>query len=632
MGTQVAHDTGEQKPANFAGWLPAGESLPQDAFETRHSRVTLAALAHIPFLAALGVFTGTMSVTEAVIPATPLWVVVAELTALVVVAVTARTTRLPRRVRTGLSALAWMLATMQLVQFSGGYIEAHFHFFVAIGVLASYEDWLPFGFGLLYVVVGHGMFATVLDASRVYNHSAAVNNPWVWGGIHGVFVLMLAVSELSNWRSITESRKRSERRLERVEEQKAEMESIEEAKAKAEERRHEVEELRDALEARAEEYRTTMEAAANGDLTARLDPCDQSEAMAKVAIAFNDTMDAVEDTVDDAKSFATAVQDEASATVQRVQDAQTEAEEVADTIESIADQAAAQRDDLSQAAQEMNTLSATIEEVASSASNVAETADETAAVAAEGTDAVEETVDRTDAMQVAVSDTVDTVAVVDEEMQEIESTVEMIGEIAEQTDMLALNAAIEAARAGDDAGDGGSDGFAVVAEEVKQLAGEAQDAATSIETRIEAVRNKTNDAVAVAENAATEAQEATEVVSAAGDKFHTVTNHVEETTNGVTEISHATDDQAASTEETVSIVEDALATSEHTADTAVTAAEASAEQATVMGDVVAEAESLVKRASDLEDALNEFTTTTTSGPATGAQQATQPALTDGAGE
>jgi len=599
------------RTGGYLEWLPTGETLPDGAHEARHHRITLALLAHVPFLLALGVFTGTMPVTEAVIPETPLWRVGVQTGLLVGVALAARYSGLSRRQQTGLSVVGWMLATMQLVQFSGGYIETHFHFFVAIGVLASYEDWLPFGLGLAYVIVGHGLFATVFEASRVYNHSAAINNPWVWGGVHGFFVLLLAASEISNWRSIINSREESQRRLEMVDQKKAEMQSIEETKAQAEQRREEMERLKQALESRAAQYRQQMEAAAAGDLSVRLDTDAESDAMVDIANAFNEMLSEVETTVDEIKLFADRVESASESTLQRVAEAQDKTTTVTETLEEATDQTAQQRDQLAQAADEMSTLSATIEEVASSASEVSRTADATADAATDGAEAVEETITQTTNAQQAAEETVDAITTVNSQMEEISEIVDLISDIAEQTDMLAVNATIEAARAGD--GDGGSDGFAVVAEEVKQLAEEVQEAATEVEAQLKTVQSQTTTAVTAAESAVDDADDAAATVEEAGERFDQVTEYAGDTSSGVTEISHATDDQAASTEETVSIVEDALETSKQTVEYADRLATASEEQAHLMDEISADSDSLTTRAQELQDLLTQFTTGSDSG-------------------
>jgi len=86
-----------------------------------------------------------------------------------------------------------------LVHATGGLIEAHFHFFVMVPVMALYEDWLPFGLGVGYVLVEHGVVGTVAPEA-VYSHAAAHVNPWVWAGIHAVFFAAACLGSLTYWR------------------------------------------------------------------------------------------------------------------------------------------------------------------------------------------------------------------------------------------------------------------------------------------------------------------------------------------------------------------------------------------------------------------------------------------------
>ena len=81
----------------------------------------------------------------------------------------------------------------------GGVIEAHFHFFVMIVLLSLYEDWVPFLVAAAYVVLHHGLAGTI-DPNSVYNHAEAVQHPWRWAGIHGLFVAGAGIGSVVAWR------------------------------------------------------------------------------------------------------------------------------------------------------------------------------------------------------------------------------------------------------------------------------------------------------------------------------------------------------------------------------------------------------------------------------------------------
>jgi len=106
---------------------------------------------------------------------------------------------LGRRARSTAAVLGLITASAVIVHLSGGVVEAHFHFFVMIGVITLYQDWLPFGLALGFVVVHHSVLG-LLAPHDVFNHAAAVRSPWKWALIHGAFVLAASVAYLVNWR------------------------------------------------------------------------------------------------------------------------------------------------------------------------------------------------------------------------------------------------------------------------------------------------------------------------------------------------------------------------------------------------------------------------------------------------
>ena len=77
-----------------------------------------------------------------------------------------------------------------------GRIEAHFHFFVMVTLLATYEEWFPYLLAFLYVLVHHGLEGA-LDAASVYDHAGAQAHPWRWAAVHALFISALGSSTSS---------------------------------------------------------------------------------------------------------------------------------------------------------------------------------------------------------------------------------------------------------------------------------------------------------------------------------------------------------------------------------------------------------------------------------------------------
>jgi Methyl-accepting chemotaxis protein (MCP) signalling domain len=105
------------------------------------------------------------------------------------------------RFRSAIATLALITTSAVIVQFSGGVIEAHFHFFVMLAVIALYQDWIPFLLAILFVAVDHGVIGTLFPHAE-YNNPAAIAHPWQWALIHAAFVLGEAVALLAGWKII----------------------------------------------------------------------------------------------------------------------------------------------------------------------------------------------------------------------------------------------------------------------------------------------------------------------------------------------------------------------------------------------------------------------------------------------
>ncbi len=170
------------------GALPHGQMLTPEVWERRHKGIVVLLWLHVVAVVAFGMARGyslSHSMAEAALVA--------------VFAVPAAHPALGRRARSAAAVLGLITASAVLVHLSGGVVEMHFHFFVMIGVITLYQDWLPFGLALGYVVVHHGLLGA-LRPTEVYNHPAAWQAPWKWALIHGGFVLAASAAYLVNWR------------------------------------------------------------------------------------------------------------------------------------------------------------------------------------------------------------------------------------------------------------------------------------------------------------------------------------------------------------------------------------------------------------------------------------------------
>src|SRR6478735_2797607 len=106
--------------------------------------------------------------------------------------------RLSRAWSSSIAAAGLMVCSGVIVHLSGGMIEAHFHFFVMIPVIAMYEAWAPFTLAVAYVLFHHGIMGT-LNPEAVYDHPAARDRPWVFAGVHAAFFAFASIACIVNW-------------------------------------------------------------------------------------------------------------------------------------------------------------------------------------------------------------------------------------------------------------------------------------------------------------------------------------------------------------------------------------------------------------------------------------------------
>jgi methyl-accepting chemotaxis protein len=157
-------------------------------------------------------------------------------------------------------------------------------------------------------------------------------------------------------------------------------------------------------------------------------------------------------------------------------------------------------------------------------------------------------------MQEAVEGMIAIVSVVEEAAKKIEllgksseeigEIIQVIDEIADQTNLLALNAAIEAARAGEQ-----GRGFAVVADEVRKLAERTGKATKEIAEKIKGIQENTKVAVETMKNGTIQAQQGKDKIEIAGNEFNIIVKNNKEIADLISQVAAASEEQSATSDE-----------------------------------------------------------------------------------
>ena len=192
----------------------------------------------------------------------------------------------------------------------------------------------------------------------------------------------------------------------------------------------------------------------------------------------------------------------------------------------------------------MHEMSATAQDVANSAATAAVAANQADRAAQEGEQVMQSTITMITRMSGEIENTAGVIQQLNEDSRRISTVLEVIRNIADQTNLLALNAAIEAARAGEH-----GRGFAVVADEVRTLAKRTADSTAEINTIITTVQSGTKDAVQAIASSRLLSSDSVEKVTEAGDMLQQITK-------AISEIHNMTQQIATAAEEQTSVVED----------------------------------------------------------------------------
>ncbi|WP_395787796.1 methyl-accepting chemotaxis protein [Aquimonas sp.] len=226
-----------------------------------------------------------------------------------------------------------------------------------------------------------------------------------------------------------------------------------------------------------------MGSLAEGDLTVRATVTE--DITGAIADSINFAVEAL-------RSLVTTINETAVQVAAAAQETQATAMHLAEAAEHQAQQ-------ITSASAAINEIAVSIDEVSKNSAESADVAQRSVQIAAKGAEVVRQTIQGMDSIRDQIQETSKRIKRLGESSQEIGSIVELINDIAEQTNILALNAAIQAASAGE-----AGRGFAVVADEVQRLAERSANATKRIETLVQTIQSDTNEAVSSMEQTTAE--------------------------------------------------------------------------------------------------------------------------------
>lgn len=266
----------------------------------------------------------------------------------------------------------------------------------------------------------------------------------------------------------------------------------------------------------------------DGDLTRRIDDSRKDE-IGQMATAFNLLLDKLQQTIKSVKVQSTQILESVS--------------ELTQLSTSLSDEQVTQHQKADLLASAVEEFRATAKMVADNTDNASELSSGLYVEAKEGSDTLSDTTERITRQSASIASSE---AVIDElakDSESISTVLDVIRNIAEQTNLLALNAAIEAARAGEQ-----GRGFAVVADEVRSLASRTQQSTEEINTMIEKLQKQSQQATGLMHQNRIEAEENVSYTEKANLAFQNVLNAMHQINQFNEEVSRAANEQSTVSE------------------------------------------------------------------------------------
>ena len=275
---------------------------------------------------------------------------------------------------------------------------------------------------------------------------------------------------------------------------------------------------------------------ADGDLT--VEATVTEDKTGAIADAFNYAIEAL-------RGLVTTINETSSKVARSAQESRTIATRLAEAsgVQSL---------QITQASAAVQSLTVQIDEVARNAGESAEVASRSVEVAGRGAQTVRDTIQGMDAIREQIQETSKRIKRLGESSQEIGEIVELIDDIADQTNILALNAAMQAAMAGE-----AGRGFAVVADEVQRLAERSRNATKQIEVLVRTIQADTNEAVSSMEASTAGVVEGANLAENAGDALREIENvsaYIAELTKRIADSSQRQSRQSAEINDTVQAI------------------------------------------------------------------------------
>ncbi|GIN70014.1 methyl-accepting chemotaxis protein [Bacillus sp. J14TS2] len=276
-------------------------------------------------------------------------------------------------------------------------------------------------------------------------------------------------------------------------------------------------------------------------------------------------------------------------------------EQISASIQEVAAGIESQTSRIDQSSQMAGSVSQSISHIAKASDEVAHSVTQTQPIIEAGKQDIETSIGQMSYIHNTVSELSTSVKLLNNRSQQISQIVNVITDIAEQTNLLALNAAIEAARAGEH-----GKGFAVVASEVKKLAEQSASSTEEIRKLISTIQQEVQQTVSMMESGTNEVDKGIHVVENAHSSFNTITQYVQKMTAQMAQITTNIQQVATGTEQFTHTFKEVASVADTTSAEAQNMSASTEEQLASMEEIRGSSTALAQMAEELHELVQQF--------------------------
>ncbi|WP_078410155.1 methyl-accepting chemotaxis protein [Priestia abyssalis] len=338
-----------------------------------------------------------------------------------------------------------------------------------------------------------------------------------------------------------------------------------------------------------------------GNLAASFEGKERQDEIGQLSSSITEMKERLKDMVEQIADVSVVIKRRSTKLNQSSKEIKAGSHQVAVTMQGLSAGSESQAHTALELAQIMKDFTAKVHEANENGNEVAATANNVFHLTASGKDLMDSSVGQMKKIHSLVEDSVLKVQRLDDQSREISKLVQVIQSVSDQTNLLALNAAIEAARAGEH-----GKGFAVVADEVRKLAGQVSHSIVDITNIVESIQEESKQVTTSLQQSFEQVKAGTDQMTSTGETFEQIKHSLSLMLNKIKVISINLTDITTNTAEVHTSIENISSISEEFAAGVEETAASVQQNSSSMEQIASHADSLDQLAKELQVLMEQF--------------------------